>query len=149
MNMAMWGCGRVGADEGSIMDLILGIPAYTIKMAGMRDLPDDCMKQIRFVLLTHMLCCSTNAHGHVGAWTGGHEEGSIMDVVLVIAAYAIRTASIHSLPNDYMTQSRCAQLLTCVLSCSANAHGHVGPWAGGRRGGQHYRRHPGHSSLHH
>jgi len=46
-----------------------------------------------------MLCCSTNAHGHVGQWTGEHREGSVMDVILVILAYAIRTASIHSLTD--------------------------------------------------
>ena len=36
-----------------------------------------------------------------------------------------------------------------AVCCSANAHGHVGPWPGGRRRGQHHRRHPGHSGLHH
>ena len=46
MHMAMWGHGRVDADEGSIIDAILGIPAYTIKMAGVHGLPDDYMMQI-------------------------------------------------------------------------------------------------------
>ncbi len=46
MHMAMWGHGRVDADEGSIIDAILGIPAYTIKMAGIHGLPEDYMMQI-------------------------------------------------------------------------------------------------------
>ena len=46
MHMAMWGHGRVDADEGSIIDAILAIPAYTIKMAGIHGLPDDYMMQI-------------------------------------------------------------------------------------------------------
>jgi hypothetical protein len=44
--MAMWGFGRVDADMGSIIDAILGIPAYTIRMAGVHGLPDDYMMQI-------------------------------------------------------------------------------------------------------
>ena len=40
------GHGRVDADEGSIIDAILGIPAYTIKMAGIHGLPHDYMMQI-------------------------------------------------------------------------------------------------------
>jgi len=39
------------AEEGSITDFILSIPAYTIKMAGIHGLPDDCMKQIRCIPL--------------------------------------------------------------------------------------------------
>ena len=46
MHMSMWGHGRVDADEGSIIDAILGIPAYTIKMAGIHGLPHDYMMQI-------------------------------------------------------------------------------------------------------
>ena len=87
------------AEEGSVTEFIQSIPAYTIKMAGIHGLPDECIKQIKCVLLTHMLCCSTNTHGHVEAWTGEYREGSVMDVILVILAYTIRTASIHTLTD--------------------------------------------------
>ena len=44
--MAAWGHGRVDVEAGSIIDATLGIPAYTLRMAGVRGLPDDYMLQI-------------------------------------------------------------------------------------------------------
>lgn len=42
----MWGHGRVDEEEGSIIDAIVGIPAYTLSMAGLIGLPKDYMMQI-------------------------------------------------------------------------------------------------------
>ncbi|BDA46251.1 hypothetical protein COCOBI_08-3430 [Coccomyxa sp. Obi] len=46
LHMAMWGHGRVDEDEGSIIDAIVAIPAYTLHMAGLVGLPEDYMMQI-------------------------------------------------------------------------------------------------------
>lgn len=46
LHMAMWGHGRLDVDEGSIIDAIVAIPAYTLSMAGLCGLPEDFMLQI-------------------------------------------------------------------------------------------------------
>jgi hypothetical protein len=42
----MWGHGRLDIDEGSIIDAVVAIPAYTLAMAGLTGLPEDHMLQI-------------------------------------------------------------------------------------------------------
>ena len=42
----MWGHGRMDVAEGSIIDATVGIPAYTLRMGGLRGLPDDYFLQL-------------------------------------------------------------------------------------------------------
>jgi hypothetical protein len=46
LHIAMWGHGRMDAEAGSIIDATVGIPAYTLRMGGLRGLPDDYVLQL-------------------------------------------------------------------------------------------------------